>query len=157
MTDEPIISNDQPVSEPESAEKEKYLRLAADFDNYRRRMEQEMLEVAKFGSSQVIKSVIEPFDLLEQAIAHAPPEVQEKKEWFSGLEQIGKQFQERMQKLGVERITVIGKHLDPATMEAIQIKPPDSPDQSGMVEQEVQAGYTLNGRVIRPAKVIVYQ
>src|SRR5688572_9107260 len=86
----------------EMIEKETYLRLAADFENYKRAMDQQMGEIAKFGSSRVVLEMLDVRDLLEQAIAHAPPDTSP--EWFVGLRQVGKQFGETMQKFGVKRI-----------------------------------------------------
>ncbi len=131
---------------------EKYLRLAADFENYKKRMEGELGEVAKFGASRVIIGMLDVLDHLEQAIAHAPPDTPE--EWLKGLRQVHRQFEEAVQKAGAERISSQGMTFDPVTMEAIAM---EGGGPSHTVKEEVRAGYTMHGRVIRPARVIIYQ
>jgi molecular chaperone GrpE len=143
---------DEPTSQPEMIEKEKYLRLAADFDNYKRAMEQQLTEVAKFGSQAVVLRMVDVLDLLDQAIAHAPPDTPP--EWLKGLRQVGKQFNETMRTCGVTRIETTGTVFDPATMEAVTMT---EGGESQRVKEEVRAGYTLHDRVIRPARVIIYQ
>jgi molecular chaperone GrpE len=148
--------NDTPIGIQDPAQdavpKELYLRLAADFENYKRVMEQQLAEVAKFGSQAVILRMLDVLDLLEQAIAQAPPDTPP--EWFSGLRQVGRQFGDTMATMGVKRIDVSGKPFDPATMEAVSMSE-GSPSQ--LVKEEVRAGFTLHDRVIRPARVIIYQ
>jgi molecular chaperone GrpE len=143
--------------QPEMIEKEQYLRLAADFENYRKRMESERVEHAKFAGQSVITEMLGLADMVEAAIAHAPDSVRANTAWFGGLEKVAKRFADDMKKFGLHRIETVGKPFDPALMESAQMKPPDSPGQEGTVAGEVQAGYTLHERVIRPAKVIVYQ
>ena len=138
--------------QPEMIEKEKYLRLAADFENYKRRIEQEMAEMARFAGHAVILKVVDVLDHLEQAIAHAPPDAPP--EWLKGLRQVGKQAAETMHTLGVKRIQTSEKTFDPATMEAVSTSDGGGSHQ---VKEEVRAGYTLHDRVIRPARVIIYQ
>ncbi len=148
---------DDEQKQPEMIEKEQYLRLAADFENYRKRMDQERVETAKFAGQAVITEMLGLADMVDAAIAHVPDTVRAEKAWFAGLEQVAKRFADDMKKFGVHRIVTADKHFDPELMEAAQMKPPDSPGQTGTVAGEVQAGYTLHGKVIRPAKVIVYQ
>jgi len=152
MTDEPTTTQ-----APETVEKEKYLRLAADFENYKRAMEQQLADAVQFAARPVVLAMVDVMDHFDRAVAHATDEVKGAGEWYRGLVQTDRQFHEAMKKFGVRRIETVGKPFDPALMEAVQMKPPDSPDLSGTVEGEVQAGYTLHDRVIRPAKVIVYQ
>ena len=133
-------------------EHEQYLRLAADFDNYRKRMEAELGEVAKFGARLVILDMLDVLDHLEQAIAHAPPDTPS--DWFHGLQQVQQQFETSIQKTGAQRIIVQDKTFDPATMEAVSMT---DGGPSHQVKEEIRAGYTMHERVIRPARVIIYQ
>lgn len=136
-------------------EKEKYLRLAADFENYKRAMEQQMAEIAKFGSQSVVLSMLDVLDLFDKAIVHAPPDTPP--QWLTGLQQVGKQFGETMGKFGVKRIETADQSFNPATMEAVSMTEGGPSASSGQVKEEVRAGYTLHDRVIRPARVIIYQ
>ena len=133
-------------------EKEKYLRLAADFDNYRKRMESELADMAKFGSRLVITDILDVLDRLEHAIAHIPQDTHP--EWLKGLQQVQRQFEAVIQKAGAKRIITDGV-FDPTTMEAVQMV--EGPGESHKVQSEVRAGYTMHDRVIRPARVIVYK
>ena len=150
MTDEPKHQDEQ---QPETIPKEQYLRLAADLENYRRRMESELSDMAKFGATRVVESMVDVMDLLNAAIQHAPPEVQQQAEWFKGLENIDKQFIETMKKFGVQRIEAVGKPFDPTAMEAISMV---EGGESQVVQSEVRAGYKMHDRVIRPSRVIIY-
>lgn len=140
------------TEEEEMVEKEKYLRLAADFENYKRAVEQQMAEVAKFGISRVVLDMLDVLDHLEQAVAHAPPDTPS--EWLKGLRQVDQQFRKTMGTYGVSRIETDGKQFDPAKMEVISSA---VGGESHQVKEEVRAGYTLHDRVIRPARVIIYQ
>jgi molecular chaperone GrpE len=148
---------DGPSAQPETVEKEKYLRLAADFENYKRSMEQQLASAVQYAAQPVVLAMVGVMDHYDQALTHATDAVRSQTEWYRGLEHTGREFHETMRKFGVERIISVGKPFDPALMEAVQMKPPDSTEHSGTVESELQAGYTLHGRVIRPARVVVYQ
>lgn len=145
---------DEPTRQPETVEKDAFLRVVADFDNYRKRMEHESAEAAKFICTGVVLDVVDAMDHLERAIDHAPPAVQNESDWYGGLAGIGKEFLKKLKKFGVERVKSVEKSFDPATMEAVQMVE-GGPSQT--VQSEVRAGYTLHGRVIRPARVVVYR
>jgi molecular chaperone GrpE len=148
---------DDTPSQPDMIEKEQYLRLAADFDNFRKQQVKLAADMTKFAGQAVITEMLALADMVDDALAHAPDAVKEQKEWFAGLEQVSKRFGEDMKRYGVHRIQTAGKPFNPASMEAVQEKPPDRPEQSGMVQSEVRSGYTMHERVIRPARVVVYQ
>lgn len=149
MTDE---SNNR--AEPEMIEKEAYLRLAADFENYRRRMESEITDIAKFGGTRVVQEVVDVMDHLDVAVRHAPERIRAETEWFNGLERVDEQFLETMKKFGVTRIATTGQSFDPATMEAVGMV---AGGKSQTVKEEVRAGYLMHERVIRPARVVIYE
>ncbi len=132
-------------------EKDKYLRLAADFDNYRKRMESEIEDTARFGTRHVLLEMLDVLDHLGKAIDHIPQEAHP--EWLNGLQQVQKQFEAAIQKAGAERIRTDGE-FDPATMEAVQMM---DGGESHHVQSEVRAGYKMHDRVIRPARVVVYK
>jgi molecular chaperone GrpE len=111
-----------------------------------------MAEVAKFGNARIVLDMLDVLDHLEQAIAHAPPDTPP--EWLAGLRQVGTQFAATMGKAGLKRIGTAGKAFDPGTMEAVSMA---EGGESHRVKEEVRAGYTLHYRVIRPARVIIYQ
>jgi len=122
-------------------EHDKYLRLAADFDNYRKRMEQELVQAVRFGNERILLEVADVLDAIDRATGEYDMRIL--------LTQI-------LKKHDMTRIETAGKEFDPNTMEAVQMVPAvDGPSHAHAVQSEVQAGYTLHGKVIRPAKVIV--
>ena len=134
-------------------ERETYLRLAADMDNLRKTQAHAAAEMAKWSAQAVITDMLELSDLLDTALAHAPPDANESA-WYTGVRQVAKQFSEKMKKYGVSRIETNGTTFDPNTMEALQMVPGGV---SHMVKEEVRTGYLMHERVIRPARVIIYQ
>ncbi len=152
--DEPTPPAPVETPQPEMVEKEKYMRLAADFENFRRQQLQAASDMVKFASQSVIAEMLELADMVEAAVAHAPPEVQSQAAWFAGLQHVGKRFGDDMKKYGVERIQTVGTPFDPVTMEAVSTTPGGT---SHEVQSEVQSGYRMHERVIRPARVILYE
>lgn len=134
-------------------EKEQYLRLAADMDNLRKTQSHAAAEMAKWSAQAVITDMLELSDLLNTALAHAPPEAMGGA-WYEGLKQVSKQFLEKMKRYGVSRIETTGKIFDPHTMEAVQMV---EGGESHQVKEEVRAGYLMHERVIRPARVVIFQ
>jgi len=153
MTDTPRKNDDAPTT-PDTIPKEQYYRLAADFENYRKAMDQQLIEMNKYGSQSVVLKMVDVMDHMDQAVSHATAAVRAETEWFKGLQTIDNQFHETLKQFGVERIEAKGKQFDPATMEAVTQM---SGGVSGEVQSEMRAGYTMHGRVIRPARVIIYQ
>ncbi len=149
MTDEPKTQES-----PETVPKEQYFRLAADFENYRRAMELQLLEIGKFASQSVVLKMVDVMDHMDQAVAHATDAVRSEEEWFRGLTQIDATFHETMKQFGVSRIDTSGKPFDPKTMEAVSMT---GGGESQTVKEEVRAGYLMHERVIRPARVIIYE
>lgn len=134
-------------------EKEAYLRLAADMENLRKAQAQAQADMAKWSAQAVVTDMLELSDLLDTALAHAPPEIADSK-WCEGVRQVSKQFAEKMKRYGVSRIETVGTVFDPTTMEALHMVPGG---ESHSVKEEVRAGYMMHERVIRPARVIIYQ
>ncbi len=120
-------------------EHEKYLRLAADFDNYRKRMDAELAQAVKFGNTTLLLEIADVLDAIERSSAEYD---------------MGKLLEQILKKHGMERIETAGKEFDPTIMEAVSMVGGGS---SHHVKEEVRAGYRMHDRVIRPARVVVYQ
>jgi molecular chaperone GrpE len=150
----PPLPTDETPTTPDTIPKEQYYRLAADFENYRKAMDQQLIEMNKYGSQKTVLHVIEVMDHMDHAIAHASDAVREQSEWFKGLVTIGEQFHEALKRMGVVRIETSGKTFDPVNMEAMATVPGG---ESHAVKEEVRPGYIMHDRVIRPARVIIYQ
>ena len=151
MSDEPVIQEEK---KEEEVTKEQYLRLAADFENYKKMIERQLVDAIKFANQSVVLAMIEVMDHFDQVIAHAPESTRASTEWYQGLEQTGKSFHEAMRQYGVERIETEGKQFDPTVMEAVSQMSEGPPDK---VCSEIRAGYKMHERVIRPARVIIYK
>lgn len=130
-------------------------RAEADFINYRKDEKTRNETLLKFSNERILMEAIDILDALDEAIKHIPKGTDTS--WLSGIEQIAKKFHDLLMKHGVKRIETEQKPFDPMTMEAVQTKPPNISEQSGIVESEIRAGYLMHGRVIRPARVSVYQ
>jgi len=154
MTDDTPRPADESQTPPETVPKEQYYRLAADFENYRRAMDQQLVDMNKFGSQSVVLKMVDVMDHMDQAVAHATDAVRGETEWFKGLQKIDEQFHATLKQFGVEKIETANMQFDPVTMEAVSQV---SGGESGVVQSELRAGYRMHGRVIRPARVVIYQ
>ena len=129
----------------------KYLYLYADFENYKKRAVKERSDLIKFGWESVARDLLQTLDNLELALSHAPPATD--KNLLDGLTMVLKHFQSTVQKQGVQSIESLNKMFDPNLHEALSQEPSDSP--SGTILKEHSRGYTLHGRLLRPARVVV--
>jgi molecular chaperone GrpE len=125
-------------------------RSQADFSNYRRRMVQEQQDRLINANASLFCDILPVLDDLELAISHIPEEHANSK-WVEGVRLVERKFKSILDKQGVKAVCALGMAFDPALHEAIkQEKGPE-----GSVIAEVQKGYTLNGKLIRPSRVIV--
>jgi molecular chaperone GrpE len=130
-----------------------FKRLAADFENYRRRQTQEREELVKFAASRVFENLLPVVDNLERAIASSK-KATEVQQVLTGVELIQRQMMDFLAKSGVAPMEAQGAPFDPNLHEAIaQLATTEAPDQT--VLAEVQKGYYLNGKVLRHAMVQV--
>jgi molecular chaperone GrpE len=133
--------------------KDQLLRTAADFDNYRKRARREIEDAQNIGREGMLKDLLPVFDNLQRATAHID-QATDLSSFTSGLQMVLKQFQEVLRRVGIERVPASGSAFDPAIHEAIQHLETDDV-APGMVAAEVQPGYRLGERLIRPAMVVV--
>jgi molecular chaperone GrpE len=136
--------------------KDKYLRLAAEFDNYRKRTLKEKTELILNGSEKSINSILPVVDDLERALTNME-KTTDIKAVKEGIELIYAKFIQTLNQNGVKEIETIGKELDTDFHEAIAIVPVPDEKQKGKIIDCTQKGYTLNEKVIRHAKVVVGQ
>jgi molecular chaperone GrpE len=125
-------------------------RAQADFINYKRRMEQDRLEFNKFACASALLAILPVLDDMERALAAIPPEF-DGKDWVEGVRLVERKFRAALELQGVKPILALGMAFDPNFHEGVrQDKGPE-----GVVLQELQRGYTLNGKLLRPSKVSV--
>lgn len=136
---------------------DKYLRLYSDFDNYRRRANKEKLELIKTASSAVVLSLLPVIDDMERAIkAISEAEKGEgQKALAEGVELIYNKLMGTLKQHGLSECEVSGKPFDPDTAEAVAQIPAPEESLKGQVLEVVQKGYSLEGKVLRFAKVVV--
>ncbi len=133
---------------------DKYLRLQAEFDNYRRRTLREKFEIAAAGGEDVIKpllAVVDDFDRALEAMRTAGDVASVKQ----GVELIHQKFLDTLKARGVSEIDAHGQPLDTDLHEAITLFPTPDPKMKGKVVDVVQKGYKLNDKVLRHSKVVV--
>lgn len=149
--------NNDPVkkSKAELAElKDKYLRLYADFENYRKRTAKESLELRKVAGQEILSSLLPVMDDFDRAkqIAEKP----DSKETFSeGIQLLYHKLQSVLKQKGLQKMESNGEVFDPELHEAITEIPAPSEDMVGKVIDTVEPGYFLNDKIIRYAKVVV--
>ncbi len=133
---------------------DKYLRQAAEFDNYRKRTIKEKAEIIKNGGERAIESILPVLDDFERALANMAKD-ENAAEIMTGIELIYNKFVGIMKQNGLQKIETEGATFDTDFHEAIAIIPAPSEELKGKVLDCVQTGYTLNDKVIRHAKVAV--
>ncbi len=132
---------------------QQYLRLAADFDNYRKRQENEREELLKFGTENALKKLIEVLDNFERG-KKALESVEDCQKVKESFDLVHKQTIEALKKLGLEEIETEGKEFDPNFHEAVmQTSTSEHPENT--IVNELQKGYKLGDKVLRPALVNV--
>lgn len=135
-----------------AASDERYLRLAADFENFRRRKNQELLDRARYASEDAARALLPVLDNLRRAVEHAPEGGTE--EILNGLQLVVREFETALADLGVTPIEADGQPFDPALHEALGGEDSDAVDVD-TVAAELQRGYRLHDRVLRPSLVRV--
>ena len=140
--------------------KEKYLRLSADFDNYKKRLAKEKQEIRDFGNAQRLKELLFVLDNIERAIELSEESLGEKTDFVAFLDGIKLVHSQFLTSLGNFGVTAIdsseGTSFDPSYHEAVY-KEHSETYESGLIISEVQRGYLLNGRLLRPSMVSVSQ
>ena len=131
--------------------KDRLLRLQADFDNFRRRSAKEREEISAVVTQNFCKDMLPLLDNFERAMAAETKDVEA---FQKGVEMIFRQFQEVLKKNGLEQIEAVGQKFDPNFHQAVmRVEDPEREDDT--VAQELQKGYMVKGRVIRPSMVQV--
>jgi molecular chaperone GrpE len=145
--DEAPAAADEPA-----APDERYLRLAADFENFKRRKNQELADRSRYASEEAARALLPVLDNLQRAVAHAGESSPD--DLVNGLGLVVREFENALGKLGVTPIDALGQPFDPAVHEALGGEESDSVDVD-TVGAELQRGYRLHDRVLRPALVRV--
>jgi molecular chaperone GrpE len=152
-------ADSQPVTEKSPEEKynelnDRYLRLYSEFDNYRKRTQRERADLLKTAGEDIYKTMLPLLDDVERALK-SNETAKDIKAVNEGLTLIHAKFNQSLKQKGLEPIVSIGQPFNVDLHEAITNVPAPSEDMKGKVVDEVEKGYTLHGKVIRFAKVVV--
>lgn len=137
-------------AEPEEDGDAKYLRLMADFQNYKKRVEKEKKDLYSYANEKLVTELLAVLDNFERALAHEDPG----NGFKEGMEMIFKQLMDVLEKSGLAEIAALGEDFDPNFHNAVMTEETEE-YESGKVSGVLQKGYTLNGKVIRPSMVKV--
>lgn len=137
-------------------QKDKYLRLSAEFDNYRKRTIKEKAELIKNGGEKAISAILPILDDLERALQNMQ-KADNVQAMYEGLDLIFQKFHKVLAQEGLQKMEPVGETFDTDYHEAIALVPAPDEAQKGKVLDCVQTGYKLNDKVIRHAKVVVAQ
>ncbi|MBU6375058.1 MAG: nucleotide exchange factor GrpE [Bdellovibrionales bacterium] len=133
------------------AEQQKYVYLYADFENYKKRAVKDRADAVKFGFENAARDILQVADNLQRAVEHIPETTD--KNLRAGIQMVLDQLNSTLQRHGVEAVVTQGQAFDPNLHEAVGQLPSEKP--AGQVIQEHQKGYTLHGRLLRPARVVI--
>jgi len=150
MTEEQV-EQAEAEKEPEQEVDDRLLRLAAEFDNYKKRAARERQEYVALANERLVQALLPILDDLERALQAASAHEEAKLE--EGVRLVHRSFEQLLQREGVEEIDTSGA-FDPHVHEAM-LAMPSAEAESGAVLDVVQKGYKIGSRVVRPARVIV--
>jgi molecular chaperone GrpE len=132
----------------------RYLRLAADHDNFRKRAAKERVELADKAQAAFVMRLLDVLDDLDRLAATDPagPIAAHRQ----GVDMVDRKLRKELELAGLERVDPVGAKFDPTVAEAVSIVPPPAPDRDHQVSATFQVGYRFKGALVRPARVQVY-
>jgi len=137
-------------------QRDKYLRLAAEFENYRKRTMRERAEAHSRGQAELVRHLLDGLDDLAR-FAHVDPGTVDAGTVVQGVDMVEKKFQKTLAAAGLVAIDPMNQTFDPTMHEAVATEPALSPEDDHVVARVYQQGYMFNGQLLRPARVVVKQ
>jgi len=137
-------------------QREKYLRLAAEYDNYRKRSAKERLEMGSRAQAEIVSRMIDALDDLAR-FAHVDPAATDSMTLHKGIELVEAKMTKALASAGLEVINPVDQTFDPTVHEAVSTEPALSAEDDHTVAKVFQMGYRFNGQLLRPARVVVKQ
>lgn len=150
---EPAVDELEKCRKEAAENYDKYLRVSADFENYKKRMARDRADLIQYGNEKLIRDLLPVLDSLGRALDHAA-EPGEASPLIEGLRLVEKQFLGVLENNGVQPIQARGERFDPNFHEAM-FQVDTTEGESNLVVDELEKGYLLNGRLLRPSKVSV--
>src|SRR5438309_4006373 len=133
---------------------DRLLRKQAEFENYKKRIDREKAEFAQFASFDLMRELLNALDSVELALRNAALEGKGSEDMRCGFELIHKQLQDTLARFGLKPVEAKGKKFDPNFHQAVSTQATKDVEENTVIE-EMRKGYTLNGRLLRPAMVSV--
>ncbi|MHB2032269.1 MAG: nucleotide exchange factor GrpE [Gemmatimonadaceae bacterium] len=137
-------------------QRDKYLRLAAEYDNFRKRMVRERQEAELKGMGMLVRGLLDGLDDLGR-FAHVDPATVDAATVVQGADMVEKKLLKSLSGHGLEIVNPLGDPFDPAVHEAVATTRAELPEEDHRVAQVYQVGYLFNGQLLRPARVVVTQ
>jgi molecular chaperone GrpE len=157
--EQPVNEADESVVQPSATQpsREEELtaqvqRLMAEFDNYRRRTEEERKQMVQMAQAHTLLELTPVLDNFRRATDHLPEDLKGNN-WVTGVLYVEKQLDQILEQFGLQKIETVGKAFDPKLHEAISTEASDQPADT--IIAEIEGGYLLNGLVLKPARVKV--
>jgi len=135
---------------------DRYLRLAAEYENYRKRTIRERSEAHSRGQADLARQLLDPLDDLAR-FAHVDPSTADAATIVQGAEMVEKKLFKILSSVGLEVVDPVNQTFDPTLHEAVATEPALSPEDDHVVSRVFQVGYLFNGLLLRPARVVVKQ
>lgn len=139
-----------------AAERDKHLRLAAEFDNFRKRMIRERQEAGGKAQADLVQGLIEVLDDIMR-FAHLDPSTVDSGTVVQGVAMVERKVMKTLSGHGLEIVDPVGRPFDPAFHEAVATEPATSSEEDHLVARVYQPGYLFRGQLLRPARVVVKQ
>jgi molecular chaperone GrpE len=137
-------------------QQDRYLRLAAEYDNYRKRTARERSEQTSRAQADLVRQLLDALDDLAR-FAHVDPATADAATVAQGVELVERKFLKTLTAAGLEIIDPVNQTFDPQVHEAVATEPALSPEDDHVVARVFQVGYRFNGQLLRPARVVVKQ
>jgi molecular chaperone GrpE len=137
-------------------QQDRYLRLAAEYDNFRKRSARERQDAAQRGQAELLRDLLDPLDDLTR-FAHVDPTTTDTKTVVDGVAMVERKMLKVLTALGLEVVNPVDQSFDPSTMEAVATEPALAPEDDHVVSRVFQLGYRFKGQLLRPARVVVKQ
>jgi len=137
-------------------QKDKYVRLMAEFDNFRRRSVRDRQDAEHRGMGNMLRGMLDTVDDISR-FAHVDPAATDAKTVVDGVAMVEKNLLKSLMGHGLEVVNPTGQPFDPSVHEAISTAPAPSKEEDHLVAQTFQVGYVFNGTLLRPARVVVQQ
>lgn len=145
------------ASQPDSAaDRDRYLRLAAEYDNYRKRSAKERQDAGARAQGELVRQMIEALDDVAR-FAHVDPTTTDAATVVQGVDMVEKKLLKALGNAGLEVINPVGETFDPALHEAVATEPTSAREDDHVVSRVYQPGYVFKSQLLRPARVVVKQ